>query len=81
MGHLVICNAEVSAADADTRLLHQPLGQGFWLLLAAADGISVDVVTPPARPRRQPREFLRRNRYPAASLPVPFGRTACGRAK
>lgn len=30
LGHLVICNAEISEADGNTRLLHQPVGQAYW---------------------------------------------------
>ena len=67
MGHLVICNAEVSGADGNTRLLHQPLGQGYWLLVPAADGISVDVVIPPVRPSVCPRS----PRLPRVALPPP----------
>ena len=43
----MIVNSAISQADGNTRLLHQPVGQGYWLLLSAKDGVSVDVVVPP----------------------------------
>jgi hypothetical protein len=49
---LILLNAEVSAADADTYLLHQPLGEAFWHVAPAPDGVSLDVVIPPLERQR-----------------------------
>ena len=50
---LILLNAEVSAADADTYLLHQPLGEAFWHVSPAPDGgLSLDVVVPPLERQR-----------------------------
>ena len=49
---LILLNAEVSAADADTYLLHQPLGEAFWHVAPAPDGLSLDVVVPPLERQR-----------------------------
>ena len=56
---LVLVNAEVSAADGADYLLRQPLGESYWTLRRAPDGLSLDVVVPPlAAARVSPRSTL-----------------------
>jgi hypothetical protein len=44
---LFLVNAEVSSADGRAYLLRQPLGDAFWRLARAPDGLSLDVRVPP----------------------------------